>query len=300
MRAAPGARKRDRPVRSGRERSGRERAGRRRALVRRSRAPPLRRAPRLGVDDLGSGDAAARRRLRAARPQRPRPAPLERGPQPGGRRVRGRRRRGHLGRRQRRCDAARCSSARSASALPSSPCSSSCRRSPRSSSPSPATPSRRPSPPSPSSWCCGRSRATASRRCSAGRGGGPGRSCRRSLNVLSRALPMLLLFSAFLFINAEAWQVAGTLSGVVFIAVLGIFFMLGAVVRADQDPGVDALAEPLRLLAGGRRPVAAAHRPSRCSTTSPNRPTATRTPAARPCASASTSGCCRCSPRRSR
>ena len=48
------------------------------------------------------------------------------------------------------------------------------------------------------------------------------------LNVLARALPMLLLFSAFLFINAEAWQVAGTLTGVVYVAVLGIFFLLGA------------------------------------------------------------------------
>jgi len=48
------------------------------------------------------------------------------------------------------------------------------------------------------------------------------------LNVLARALPMLLLFSAFLFINAEAWQVAGTLTGVVYVAVLAIFFLLGA------------------------------------------------------------------------
>ena len=48
------------------------------------------------------------------------------------------------------------------------------------------------------------------------------------LNVLARALPMLLLFSAFLFINAEAWQVAGTLTGIVYVAVLGIFFLLGA------------------------------------------------------------------------
>ena len=48
------------------------------------------------------------------------------------------------------------------------------------------------------------------------------------LNVLARALPMLLLFSAFLFINAEAWQVAGTLTGIVYVFVLGIFFLLGA------------------------------------------------------------------------
>jgi hypothetical protein len=48
------------------------------------------------------------------------------------------------------------------------------------------------------------------------------------LNMLARALPMLLLFSAFLFISTEAWQVAGTLTGVVYVAVLLIFFLLGA------------------------------------------------------------------------
>ena len=46
--------------------------------------------------------------------------------------------------------------------------------------------------------------------------------------MLARALPLLLLFSTFLFINAEAWQVAGTLDGRVYVAVLGIFFLLGA------------------------------------------------------------------------
>ena len=35
------------------------------------------------------------------------------------------------------------------------------------------------------------------------------------LNVIVRALPLLLLFTTFLFINAEVWQVAGTLTGVV-------------------------------------------------------------------------------------
>jgi hypothetical protein len=48
------------------------------------------------------------------------------------------------------------------------------------------------------------------------------------VSVLARALPLLLLFSAFLFINAEAWQVAGTLTGPVYVLVLGVFFLLGA------------------------------------------------------------------------
>jgi hypothetical protein len=47
-------------------------------------------------------------------------------------------------------------------------------------------------------------------------------------SVLARALPLMLLFSAFLFINAEAWQVAGTLTGPVYVAVIGVFFLLGA------------------------------------------------------------------------
>ena len=54
-------------------------------------------------------------------------------------------------------------------------------------------------------------------------------SCRCCSTSLVRALPLLLLFTTFLFINAEVWQVAGTLTGVVYVAVLGIFFLLGAV-----------------------------------------------------------------------
>lgn len=56
------------------------------------------------------------------------------------------------------------------------------------------------------------------------------------LNVLARALPLLLLFTAFLFINAEVWQVAGTLTGIVFVAVLGVFFVLGATFVLTRIP----------------------------------------------------------------
>jgi hypothetical protein len=57
-------------------------------------------------------------------------------------------------------------------------------------------------------------------------------------NVVVRALPLLLLFTTFLFINAEVWQVAGTLDGVVYIAVLGIFFVLGAVFILSRVPAL--------------------------------------------------------------
>ncbi len=55
-------------------------------------------------------------------------------------------------------------------------------------------------------------------------------------NVVVRALPLLLLFTTFLFINAEVWQVAGTLTGLVFVAVLGLFFLLGAVFTISRIP----------------------------------------------------------------
>ncbi len=57
-------------------------------------------------------------------------------------------------------------------------------------------------------------------------------------NVVVRALPLLLLFTTFLFINAEVWQVAGTLTGVVYVAVLGIFFLLGAVFVLSRVPAL--------------------------------------------------------------
>lgn len=47
--------------------------------------------------------------------------------------------------------------------------------------------------------------------------------------LLVRALPQLLLFTVFLFINAEVWQVAGGLVGLPYAIGLLIFFVLGAV-----------------------------------------------------------------------
>jgi hypothetical protein len=60
--------------------------------------------------------------------------------------------------------------------------------------------------------------------------------------MVVRALPLLLLFTTFLFINAEVWQVAGTLTGPAYVATLGIFFMLGSVFVLSRTP---ALLRPL-------------------------------------------------------
>lgn len=57
-------------------------------------------------------------------------------------------------------------------------------------------------------------------------------------SMITRALPLLLLFTTFLFINAEVWQVAGTLHGVVYVLVLGIFFLLGALFLFSRLPGL--------------------------------------------------------------
>ena len=54
--------------------------------------------------------------------------------------------------------------------------------------------------------------------------------------MVARALPLLLLFTTFLFINAEVWQVAGGLNGVAYIATVGIFFLLGSLFVLSQMP----------------------------------------------------------------
>ncbi|MGD9703233.1 MAG: hypothetical protein AB7Q42_10860 [Acidimicrobiia bacterium] len=58
------------------------------------------------------------------------------------------------------------------------------------------------------------------------------------LNTLVRVLPLLLLFITFLFINAEVWQVAGTLTGWPYWAVLAIFFLLGVVFVLSRVPAL--------------------------------------------------------------
>jgi hypothetical protein len=78
------------------------------------------------------------------------------------------------------------------------------------------------------------------------------------LNVIVRALPLLLLFQTFLFINAEVWQLAGTLTGPVYWVTLSTFFVMGNVFLLSRIPTlvrslnsfdswaeVDALADPV-------------------------------------------------------
>lgn len=63
-----------------------------------------------------------------------------------------------------------------------------------------------------------------------------GRQMNQLVSLVARALPLLLLFNAFLFINAEVWEVAGTLTGLAFWLTIGTFFLLGAVFAMSRVP----------------------------------------------------------------
>lgn len=54
--------------------------------------------------------------------------------------------------------------------------------------------------------------------------------------LVVKALPLLLLFVTFLFVNAEVWQVAGGLAGPAYWLVLGLFFSIGAVFVLSRVP----------------------------------------------------------------
>ena len=54
--------------------------------------------------------------------------------------------------------------------------------------------------------------------------------------IVARGLPLLLLFTMFLFINADVWQMAATLKGFGFVAALTIFFVLGALFVISRLP----------------------------------------------------------------
>lgn len=57
-------------------------------------------------------------------------------------------------------------------------------------------------------------------------------------SLVARALPLLLLFNTFLFINAEVWELAGTLHGIAYAVVICTFIMLGATFALSRVPGV--------------------------------------------------------------
>jgi hypothetical protein len=81
-------------------------------------------------------------------------------------------------------------------------------------------------------------------------------SLRLMFPLLSRALPLLLLFITFLFINTEVWQVASTLSrqqlwlGVLLFAAIAVLFLLARlpdeVRQVEEDAADDRLVESCR------------------------------------------------------
>ncbi len=54
--------------------------------------------------------------------------------------------------------------------------------------------------------------------------------------MLTRALPLLYMFTVFLFINAEVWQVAGTLTGRAYALTVALFFLLGSAFVLSRVP----------------------------------------------------------------
>jgi hypothetical protein len=61
-------------------------------------------------------------------------------------------------------------------------------------------------------------------------------SLRQTVVLFARGLPLLLLGFMFLFVNAEAWQAAGTLETPLLFAVFGLFAVLGTAFVLAQIP----------------------------------------------------------------
>ena len=56
--------------------------------------------------------------------------------------------------------------------------------------------------------------------------------------LVARALPLLLVFNTFLFINAEVWEVAGGLHGIAYVIVIATFVLLGTLFVTTRVPGL--------------------------------------------------------------
>jgi hypothetical protein len=55
-------------------------------------------------------------------------------------------------------------------------------------------------------------------------------------HLVVKALPLLLLFVTFLFVNTEVWQVAGNLDGLAYWLGLALFFVIGASFALSRVP----------------------------------------------------------------
>lgn len=63
------------------------------------------------------------------------------------------------------------------------------------------------------------------------------RDFRSASRIGMRALPLLLLFNAFLFINAEVWQVTSRIDEKLLLGALGLFVVLGILFLLSRLPG---------------------------------------------------------------
>jgi len=61
--------------------------------------------------------------------------------------------------------------------------------------------------------------------------------------LLAKALPLLLIFNTFLFINAEVWELTGRLDGGAYVVVIAAFFLLAATFAISRIPRfIDSLS----------------------------------------------------------
>ncbi len=95
--------------------------------------------------------------------------------------------------------------------------------------------------------------------------------------LVAKALPLLLVFNTFLFVNAEVWEMAGTLDGAAYVVVVLTFFSLGAVFAVSRVPGFirdenrfESWREVADLLEG--TPAATVELPTSGATLDPLRP----------------------------
>jgi hypothetical protein len=95
--------------------------------------------------------------------------------------------------------------------------------------------------------------------------------------LVAKALPLLLVFNTFLFVNAEVWEMAGTLDGAAYVVVVLTFFSLGAVFVVSRLPGFirhenrfDSWADIANYVEG--TPAEAVELPTQGATLDPLRP----------------------------